>query len=102
MDPNNTARRTADHTPTPWSVLTWVDGNGWPVYQIEGVHESPNTQEQNRLFIERAVNSHDALVAACKEAREFLEDGYPLENISPQEANLREQLESALALAELH
>ncbi len=39
------------------------------------------------------------LLAACKEAREFLNDGYPPEEISPQEAVLREQLDAAIARA---
>lgn len=97
----HTARRTADHTPTPWEV-----GDDGIVTPYAGdriiVQTGMDSIEADQDFIVRAVNSHDALVAACKEAREFLEDGYPLENISPQEANLREQLESALALAEPH
>lgn len=40
------------------------------------------------------------LLEACKEAGAFLQDGYPDNEVSPLELNLRRQLRAAIALAE--
>lgn len=94
------------HTPTPWEIK----GNGKQVYgsqdivancdyqqanddDEEGLEADDALARENARHIVRCVNSHDALVEACKAALEELED-------FPQDRVRIKQIEAALAAAE--
>jgi len=64
---------TAKHTPTPWSrYKNAAHGpEGDCVFVCNGI-DSPN--DANAEFIVRAVNSHEALLAAAKDAIEYCSD----------------------------
>ncbi len=106
------------HTPGPWRVedhygvvsVVWdyeYEGRKFP-YGIAGnvgCGRAPSPDVD--CFTSRTTHANARLIAAapdllaaCKAAREFLEDGYPPENISPSEAAIREQLDAAIARAE--
>lgn len=94
------------HTPTPWkaNVLDCFayDSRGSRVARCDYPDEVVISYEQqvaNTEFIVRACNSHDALVAALKIARDMIvkdaeESGFPLNAVG--KAKL-EKIESALA-----
>jgi hypothetical protein len=42
------------HTPPPWTVEHWLDSNGWPIYQLAEVHETPAQAEANAHLITAA------------------------------------------------
>ena len=69
-----------EHTPTPWKI---DDNNSLPLGVIadnadgDGIAEIGKRNSENLAnasFIVRAVNSHDALVAAVATAHELLTD----------------------------
>lgn len=72
-----------DHTPTPWRLATLDESDGWQdaplILQEDGCsigemsrgfpHVNATAGDRaNAEFVVRAVNSHDALLAACKAA----------------------------------
>ena len=73
----------ADHSPLPWHVGPYYRfdieardgrvGGGSPSFTPRG--------DANAEFIVRAVNSHDALVAALKAARAWMDDRRELAEI---------------------
>lgn len=90
------------HTPTPWRVH---EGPDLEVYHDDGdvcpviaTIDRDNTSEEQALadsrLIVRAVNSHEALVAALKQAKRLLFIA------SPEDEKIVAQVEAALKLAE--
>ena len=74
-----TNTQTAQHTPTPWDTNGFLSNDGIRIYhrQDEVAHLSDIGLDQDVLeahaaFIIRAVNAHDDLLAALKEARNFV------------------------------
>lgn len=73
---------TIQHTPTPWVATPIGQGTNDFCIHAAGIpwqlaYLAANSQidwpiEANAAFIVRAVNSHDDLVAALKEAREYV------------------------------
>ncbi len=75
------------HTPLPWK--TFIRGRvievkpkpfGLPIVGWTGFDESDvpiETHKANARLIVRAVNAHNDLLAACKEARQWLGDAPP-------------------------
>lgn len=91
--------RTSSHTPTPWEV-----GDDGIVTPYAGdriiVQTGMDSIEADQDFIVRAVNAHDALIAALKglvDACELTDDAY-YSAIDAAVNNAR----AALALAEPH
>lgn len=70
------------HTATPWKIYTALVGDNAPVIGADGKAIcGMNSAEYlipaeekiaNAAFIVRAVNSHDALVGALEEAKQFM------------------------------
>jgi hypothetical protein len=75
----------AEHSALPWSIPVssqgwerWEDGLGGPIGNADTSHLlfvysdddtiDPEVARANREFVLRAVNAHDALVAACEMA----------------------------------
>lgn len=76
------------HTPTPWTAWNAPDGS-WVVRAVyedsQGrrttafpavCHSGGQDNEANAAFIVHAVNSHDALVAIARRAREIAGDDF--------------------------
>ena len=85
------------HTPAPWHV----DGNGCSIAtkggqiaKIRPVYMDRAQREANAEFIVRSVNSHEALIDACKDALKAL---VVPRIITPYEAI--DRIETALKLA---
>lgn len=62
------------HSPTPWMIVRSGDEDGATDYLYDATgrdisyHYTSNDQSRtDRAFMLRAVNSHDALVVACRE-----------------------------------
>lgn len=63
------------HTPTPWFTKKGSDEKEHEIFSDKGVFEYPSyvghaEQAKDAKFIVRAVNSHEALLNACKVALE--------------------------------
>jgi hypothetical protein len=78
-------------TPRPWKFEKHFDGNyfgnilaqypegTWRTITVQLKYGTPEENQANASLIVKAVNSHDALLEACKEALkdlEFYEDQY--------------------------
>lgn len=59
------------HTPGPYHVEAWRDGNGWACYQIEGVCETDEQMEANRRLFEAAPELLSALLAVVELRRRW-------------------------------
>ena len=88
------------HTPLPWKTTKPGHGQKTKYLCVQiGPNENYSTLElepEDAKFIVRAVNSHDALVAALEEARLTLALHA---NRDSQEEKAFNKIESALALA---
>ena len=62
------------HTPTPWEVKdhSYIFANKKLVGRIQGFTLSDETNEANAAYIVKAVNAHEGLVKAAKNALETL------------------------------
>lgn len=94
----------SEHTPTPWHTggignHIVFDSDGYAVANATVFHGKQEDGESaaNAAHIVKCVNSHGALVAAVKAAKEQLADIFQFEEDWKE---LREQLNAALALAE--
>lgn len=100
------------HTETPWKQDKWSaiktpDGETLLVVGVampSGTHPKADEAEANTAFIVRAVNSHDALLAACKSLMEMLGDYIVCGAISPRQRSenykTMNEARAAIALAE--
>lgn len=88
------------HTPTPWSLLparTLINIKGPSSEQIGQI---PTSDEANAAFIVKAVNCHEELLEACKEALSALNiinkltEG-PMAMPTPQMQRLQEVIATA-------
>lgn len=74
------------HSPTPWSI-----GGVYGTYVVDADRKIIcEISIADTKFIVRAVNSHEALVAACEEALDFcndIGDGAPDAGSVPRTAN---------------
>lgn len=85
------------HTPTPWKVDDYVmSGEKYRVFSpADPVAVASVAGKANAEFIVRAVNSHDELVEAIKNAIDSLPD-----HVGPRIAQVKKELSEALAKAE--
>ncbi len=91
-----------DRTPGPWVVkddgivaaVTPVDGGDIICEAPEVFEDSMRRWRANAEFIVRAVNAHDALLAACHSALADAEAGYP------SDGHTINALKAAIAAAE--
>jgi len=87
---------TTKHSPLPWRHVG-TDG-GW-----DGIADRDNSllfkcaynEPSNCDFVALAVNSHADLLAACKDALEFIESPTPAKSGIGIEAKLKEAIERA-------
>ena len=100
-----------EHTPTSWETTFTLRLQGANGFIIGGVHSPCGTREidaANAAHIVRCVNSHDALVAACRVALELpnvidkilnpdVGAGFGLE---AKRKDILQKIRDALALAE--
>lgn len=99
------------HTPGPWTYSEGGAFNRERWGSIDAWHGNNDHEENwNGTVAEictggsaeadaRLIAAAPDLLEACRAAREFLEDGYAPDQISPQEAMIREMLDAAIAEA---
>ncbi len=68
-----TKQAPAPHTPTPWRIvddseLTIADAHGGSAIAYLNMDPNEKVRYADAAFIVRAVNAHDDLLAACKDA----------------------------------
>lgn len=98
----------ADHTPTPWEAGETGHGSPYAVYSDDAtgsiiamcqhtyVNRSHEQMIANVAFIVRAVNNHDALVKAIRDACDLLAERTYGGNARSPGHNARLLLEAAL------
>lgn len=96
-----TTKHTAGHTPIPWRIFGDCQIEASGVILAEAVHctHYPRSRDEdlaNARFIVTAVNSHQALLDACKAAMGALQGQPSMADIHHLEA----QLQAAIALVE--
>ena len=79
--------KTMKHTPTPWKVIDgkMIIGDSYKEPVIGTINPLTGTDAQdyaNAAFICKAVNSHEALLNACKDARAFIQKYVPNADVS--------------------
>ncbi len=84
------------HTPLPWTFSPWHIEEGPSAVRAPAGHIVATTaSDSDAQLIVRAVNSHEALVAALVKAREYCDDGSALMD----EGDLLPTIDAALTLA---
>lgn len=98
----------SEHTPTPWYWTKVIErnfdgsgGDAWPIYKKDGRYAHPATanNESDAAFIVRAVNSHDALVAALELFERQWNACGPNSDFGRHFGNVRDVVRAALASA---
>lgn len=90
------------HTPTPWGISGNLLVSGDRHVQNNRVGATFNYRgnaKANAAFIVRAVNAHEALVAALAEVMEWIANWHPDFTDDPEWSDTRQKVDAALSLA---
>lgn len=88
------------HTPLPWKFVPWHIEEGPSAVRAPAGHIVCTTaSDADAQLIEKAVNNHDALVKALREARRFIENDPTALTSSPLLARINEVLRAPVGVA---